>query len=228
MVNVRRTIEPPLDPDAGKLGRARAEQATAQLASATSRIDRTLLGLSSSLAGAHGLPDGARSRREVHVDGGRSEGELGSYQGSASSGGTTDLGGSRVSTTGVAIGTLAPSADAGGAADPATGGETGAGSPPGIYRSNASLLATIQRYAAGIQYCYENELRRDPRLAGKLVVMLSIAASGEVLDVRVVQDGVGSSRLTSCALSQIHEWRFPPVPKGVTTFQTPFVFTPPN
>jgi len=28
MVNVRRTIEPPLDPDAGKLGRARAEQAT--------------------------------------------------------------------------------------------------------------------------------------------------------------------------------------------------------
>jgi TonB family protein len=133
-----------------------------------------------------------------------------------------------VSATGVAIGTLGPSGGGDGGAETSASGGDGAGSPPGIYRSNASLLAVIQRYAAGIQYCYENELHRDPHLAGKLVVMISIAPTGEVLDARVVQDGVGASRLTGCALSQIREWRFPPIPKGVTTFQTPFVFTPPD
>jgi TonB family protein len=128
----------------------------------------------------------------------------------------------------VAIGAIAAPSGGDGDAAPSADGADGPGSPPGVYRSNASLLAVIQRYAAGIQYCYENELRRQPRLAGKLVVMISVAASGEVLEVRVVQDGLGSSKLSSCALSQIREWRFPPISKGVTTFQTPFVFTPPN
>jgi TonB family protein len=224
---VRRTVEPPLAPDAGKIGQERAEAATARLASATSKIDRTLMGLTASLEkGRNGLPEG-RARRDLHVDGGRSEGDLGSYRGTASSGGSTDLSGSRVGTTGVAIGTIAaPSGDAGEAAS--ADAADGAGAPPGLYRSNASLLAVIQRYAAGIQYCYENELRRQPKLAGKLVVTITVAASGEVTDARVVQDGLGSSKLSNCALSQIREWRFPPVAKGTTTFQTPFVFTPPN
>ena len=43
-----------------------------------------------------------------------------------------------------------------------------------------------------------------------------------------LRNTLGSERLESCALGQIREWRFPPVPKGVTTFQAPFVFTPPN
>jgi len=101
-------------------------------------------------------------------------------------------------------------------------------SAPGVYRSNASLLAVIQRYSAGIQYCYGNELKRDPTLRGKLVVAITVAASGEVLEATVVQNTVGSDRLASCALSQIREWRFPAIPQGVTAFQAPFVFTPPS
>jgi TonB family protein len=108
------------------------------------------------------------------------------------------------------------------------GSGTGAGAGPGVYRSNASLLAVIQRYAAGIQYCYGNELKRDPTLRGKLVVALTVAASGEVTEATVVQNTTGSHQLASCALSQIRDWRFPPVPVGATTFQAPFVFTPPN
>jgi TonB family protein len=104
----------------------------------------------------------------------------------------------------------------------------GGGSAPGVYRSNASLLAVIQKYAAGIQYCYGNELKRNPGLKGKLVVAIAVAASGEVIEASVVQNTVGSDRLASCALSQIREWRFPPIPSGVTAFQTPFVFTPPE
>jgi len=105
---------------------------------------------------------------------------------------------------------------------------TGSGAGPGVYRSNASLLAVIQRYAAGIQFCYGNELKRDPSLRGKLVVAITVSASGEVTEANVVQNTTGSQRLASCALSQIRDWRFPAVPVGATTFQAPFVFTPPN
>ena len=50
------------------------------------------------------------------------------------------------------------------AARAAAAAGAGTGRGPGVYRSNASLLAVIQRYAAGIQYCYGNELKRDPAL----------------------------------------------------------------
>ena len=97
-----------------------------------------------------------------------------------------------------------------------------------MYRSNASLLAVIQKYAAGIQYCYGNQLKHDPTLRGKLIVALTVSAAGEVLQASIVQNSVGSPGLAECALSQIREWRFPPVPEGVTAFQAPFVFTPPD
>jgi TonB family protein len=96
------------------------------------------------------------------------------------------------------------------------------------HRSNASLLAVIQRYAPGIQYCYGNELKREPTLRGKLVLALTVAASGEVSDARVVQNTTGSQALASCALAQVRDWRFPAVTGGATTFQAPFVFTPPQ
>ncbi|MGH7724832.1 MAG: TonB family protein, partial [Candidatus Eiseniibacteriota bacterium] len=86
----------------------------------------------------------------------------------------------------------------------------------------------IQKYAGGIHYCYANELKHDEHLSGKLVVTLTVAASGEVTAVSVAENTIGSSRLVSCATSQIRAWKFPSIPYGVTTFQCPFVFTPPR
>lgn len=57
---------------------------------------------------------------------------------------------------------------------------------------------------------------------------LTVAASGGVTEVVVLQNSLGVASLSSCALSQIREWKFPEIPTGVTTFQVPFVFTPPN
>jgi len=102
------------------------------------------------------------------------------------------------------------------------------GAAPGVYRSNASLLAVVQRYSAGIQYCYSNELKHHEGLRGKLVVAITVAASGEVIYANVVNNTLGSERLADCALSQIRDWKFPSIPEGVTSFQVPFVFTPPN
>jgi len=150
------------------------------------------------------------------VGGGLGDGNGGGV-GSGSGGGTGGGSGG-----GVGTGT-------GGGVGPGSGGGGRRGpSAPGVYRSNASLLAVIQRYQAGIQYCYGNELKRDPTLRGKLVVAITVAASGEVLEATIVQNTIGSERLASCALSQIREWKFPAIPEGVTAFQAPFVFTPPS
>lgn len=221
----RRLRESEPDPDAGKAGRARAEEATAKLASATSALDGALNGLSSALATATaGTGEPTRGRRSRNVRSGRADYEVASNpQGPA--GATADLEHSGVQGSRVAIGTLAAAPTE---ANDNESGASASGSAPGVYRTNASLLAVIQRYAPGIQYCYETELKRDPSLRGKLVVSMSVAPSGEVTDVTVVQNTVRSDRLAGCALSQIRDWKFPPIPSGVTTFQTPFVFSPPN
>lgn len=118
---------------------------------------------------------------------------------------------------------------AGGGGGGTGGGPGGSGvAGPGIYRSNASLMAVIQKYSAGIQFCYSNELKRNEGLKGKLVVALVVSAAGEVVDADVIQNTLGSSALSSCALSQIRDWKFPAIPAGTTAFQVPFVFTPPN
>jgi len=107
-------------------------------------------------------------------------------------------------------------------------GDSGGGVEPGAYRSNASLLATVRRYAPGIQYCYDNELKRDPSLSGKMALVLTVLPSGTVSEVSIAQDTLGSDRLRECILAQVREWRFPEIEEGVVTFRTPFVFTPPE
>ena len=98
----------------------------------------------------------------------------------------------------------------------------------GGYRSNESLLSVVRRYAPGIQFCYDNELKKNPGLRGKLVVAITVLASGEVSDATVVENSLGSNAVSQCVLSQIRGWHFPAIPTGVTSFRAPFVFTPPN
>lgn len=218
----------PVDPVAAQAGRARAQAATAALTRATSSLDKALGDLTSSLgAPTSGQYRPSRSARARNVGSGRSDGQLGAVgDGLAGSRAAADLGGSAVEGTMVSIGSLAPAA----VAQDQSGAEGGAGtgSRPGIYRSNAQLLAVIQKYAAGIQYCYEAELKRDEHLTGKLVVAMTITAAGNVQDASVVRNTLGSDRIASCALSQIRSWKFPPISGGLTTFQAPFVFTPPS
>ena len=178
-------------------------------------------------AGAHGDLGGSVVNGSLVSIGDLAAGPgWGTGSGSGAGSGSLSGGGSGTgSGDGSGYGPGSPGGSEGGAGGGAGGDR---GERPGVYRSNASLLAVIQRYAAGIQYCYGNELKRDPSTRGRLVVAITVAASGEVAHAAVVQNTTGSSLLASCALSQIRDWRFPAIPTGLTTFQAPFVFTPPN
>ena len=120
----------------------------------------------------------------------------------------------------------------GGVGDGVGSGRGGAGTsaqaPASGYRSNESLLSVVRRYAPGIQFCYDNELRKKPGLRGKLVVAMVVLANGTVSEATIVEDTLNSPAVRACALAQIKGWQFPAIPSGVTSFKTPFVFTPPS
>lgn len=232
----QRRVEPPrVAADQGVKGREQAAaDVTANLKQVTGSLDKALGDLAQSLpkagqssqVAAKGPGRRARSVREA-----RSGDQLGGV-GARTLLAAVDLEASAIAGSGVSIAALTDVASGGGilggtgsGAGSGEGGVAGGGSDA---RSNASLLAVVRRYAAGIQFCYENELKRNPGLRGKLVFSLTVDAAGRVTEVRVVEDGLKATPVSECALAQIREWKFPAVSSGVTTFRAPFVFTPPQ
>jgi TonB family protein len=224
-----RQRERPVDPDAGRVGRERAQETISkELASTTAALQSSLDELSASLQSAQTTTEQPAPRRRARrVRSGRSGSQVSSVQTGLASG-SADLSGSAVQGSRINVGTLSAGAPTLSAAAAKAADGPSAGSPPGVHRSNASLLAVIQKYSPGIHYCYANELKRNESLSGKLVVAMTVAATGEVVEATVVENSLRSQRLADCALAQIRDWKFPPISGGMTTFQAPFVFTPPK
>lgn len=240
----RRAERPVVAKDTGTEGRERAkEEVVANLSEVSKSLDQALDGIAQALpaaqksadADAQAAPNRRRGRERRAMRSGRSSEQLTKVADSSDLA-TADLSGSTIVAQGVAIASIDAVTSPGGAsgAGGAAGATGGSGSSRAGYssdgelRSNESLLAVVRRYAPGIQFCYENELKKNPGLRGKLVISLTVLASGEVSEAKVVEDGLGSAAVTRCVLAQIHDWRFPAIERGMTTFKTPFVFTPPE
>jgi len=228
--------KPQVAQDRGVKGRQRAQQeVTENLAQVTGSLDKVLDNLSKSLPAsekAKDANDATKSRRRRRgVRSGRSSQQLSPVSTDASPT-APDVSSSAIVSEGISIAAIADltvQGDAGGQGSGAGGGGAGGQrSGGGEYRSNESLLNVVRRYAPGIQFCYDNELKKNPGLRGKLVISLTVLASGAVSDVFVVEDSMRSSAVTQCVLAQIRGWQFPTIPRGTTRFKTPFVFTPPD
>src|SRR5262249_41922576 len=126
-----------LEPDAGKRGRDLARQATAALASADDPMDKSLDDLAHALAKrTEGTPVPVKHRDAV--GGGRAAGAIGAIDAGLAGKGNADLA-SKVEGTQIAIGSLAKTTET--EAATATDEAGGKGAAPGVYRTNASLLA---------------------------------------------------------------------------------------
>jgi len=77
------------------------------------------------------------------------------------------------------------------------------------------IRRVIQEHASQIRYCYEQELQRDPKLEGKVVVRWIINGDGHVSNPQV--DGGGTTlsndAVHRCMMDRIQSWEFPK-PKG--------------
>jgi hypothetical protein len=103
----------------------------------------------------------------------------------------------------------------------------GAGSPTVSGRLPPEVIRRIvQRHLPTIRLCYENGLRKNPDLAGKVVVKFVIGRDGAVS----VASGAGSDMpepaVVSCVVKTVQRMRFPEPQGGIVTVVYPFVFTP--
>jgi TonB family protein len=217
----------------GQAGRTRAQKDLSKsVAAATKSVESTLENLSADLSGLNansGVAKPTRRRGTSKVRRGRGAEDLGGAVAARSDvGSEAEVEGSLISTSQIDIEAITEVGGDLASSDPdfVTGGNDSAAS--GAYRSNASLIAVVRKYAAGIQFCYDNELKRSPGLDGKMVIVLTVLPSGEVHDATIQQDTLGSGRLQECVLTQINAWKFPAIAEGTVTFRTPFVFTPPS
>jgi len=218
---------PRVAPDQGIAGRREAEAATQALAGASKALDATLAKLSSALPAGDASaapPAGAARGRLRRGRGQEALGGVGSGVAAAAPAG----GGPVLLAAGLSvdIGEWSAGGGEGGTSAAGAGGHAAGTTSGGDVRSNASLLAVLQRYAPGIRYCYDNALKRDATLGGKLVLRLTVEANGSVSEAAVLEDGLKSAEVLDCVLAQVKAWNFGAVPAGRVSFRAPFVFTP--
>jgi len=93
--------------------------------------------------------------------------------------------------------------------------------------SKAIVRRIIRRHINEVKACYEQELSRQPDLAGKIDVQFTIAASGEVVASQLARSTMGNARVESCTVEAVRRWQFAkPLGGGVIVITYPFVLTP--
>lgn len=95
----------------------------------------------------------------------------------------------------------------------------------GVLDANA-IAGVVKRRMGAVKSCYEKQLKRNPKLAGKVKLQFTIEESGRVGGVKVVQDTTGDPAVGQCISNAIGRWRFPKPDGGSITVAYPFVFTP--
>jgi outer membrane biosynthesis protein TonB len=79
-----------------------------------------------------------------------------------------------------------------------------------------------------IKACYENALKRNPTLKGKVVIRFTILETGGVADVSASQNTLGTPDVAVCIINTIRSWRTQFRPSGPVTVEYPFLLSPSN
>lgn len=78
-------------------------------------------------------------------------------------------------------------------------------------------------YAARAQSCFDHASRNAPAVRGRVVVRVTIGASGQVSSAAVKSNSTGSDALGRCILGRVGSWRLPEPPGGeALTIEMPF------
>jgi hypothetical protein len=90
-------------------------------------------------------------------------------------------------------------------------------------------LASFVRARMGlIKACYENGLKRNPGLKGKVSVRFTILETGGLSDIAASVNTLASPDVATCIISTMRTWRTQFKPSGPVTVEYPFVFSPVN
>ncbi len=92
-------------------------------------------------------------------------------------------------------------------------------------RSIEEIKLVFERNKGAIYAVYNRALREDPSLQGKVVVSLTIAPSGGIVDVRIVSSELRAAELESKLLARIRQFDFGPkdVDQMIVTWPVDFL-----
>ena len=76
-------------------------------------------------------------------------------------------------------------------------------------RTPDEIQRVIKARSGVFRACYQRQLDRDPKLAGKLVVSFKIGADGAVLRSSIASSTLGAKDVESCVLSNFNRLKFP-------------------
>ena len=92
-------------------------------------------------------------------------------------------------------------------------------------RSQAAIQRVVSRQSSRLKRLYEEWLKRDPSLSGRLTVKFVILSSGAVANVEVVKSSTGNGDFDAMVVRYIKRWKFSEVAgAGPVEVVYPFVF----
>jgi hypothetical protein len=106
------------------------------------------------------------------------------------------------------------------------GGTLQKGADSKASRSIEDIRLVMERNKAAIYAIYNRALREDPALAGKVVLELKIAPSGEVLDCQIVSSEVHAPEFERKLLARIKQFDFGAKDVSVMVLSYPLDFLP--
>lgn len=87
------------------------------------------------------------------------------------------------------------------------------------------IRRVIRTHQPEVRHCYEQQLTKQPSLAGRVVVKFTIQADGRVSAARVITDTLKTPAVANCLVRRVLTWRFPaPLGGGIVKVSYPFVF----
>jgi TonB family protein len=96
------------------------------------------------------------------------------------------------------------------------GGEAGSRSPE-------SILRVIRTNVGGFQYSYQKHLRDNPNLGGKISLRFTIAPSGDIVQISLVDSNTGDATLDDEIKDKARRMKFDAIEKGNVTVTYAFV-----
>lgn len=70
-----------------------------------------------------------------------------------------------------------------------------------------SIKSVVAKKKGQVQYCYEQRLKENPNIGGRLAISVEIVG-GRVTSVRIDENGTGDKAIESCVKGKVRRWRF--------------------
>lgn len=83
----------------------------------------------------------------------------------------------------------------------------------------------VMSYMPAIRNCYNQELKKDPALAGKVVIRFTVGPKGTITQAVVASSTLKNKEVEGCMLKEVKSWIFPEPRRGESVdISFPFVF----